>query len=225
MIHTRRAISLILAAAILSTGSGCTSLQNANKTQKGAGIGVVGGALAGALIGKNFKSALLGAAIGGLAGSVIGNIMDRQAQKIEEVLPGAEVERVGEGILVVLDEKSGVNFAFDSAELTSATRVNLDKLAEVFLEYPDTEIALQGHTDSKGAEEYNQKLSERRAESVANYLASQGVDRARMVAEGFGERSPRFTNDTAEGRSKNRRVEFAIVAGQEMIEDARASQN
>lgn len=216
---------MILVAAVLLTQAGCSSVKNANKTQKGAAIGVVGGALAGVLIGKNLKGALIGAAVGGIAGSVIGNIMDKQAQKIEEVLPGAEVERVGEGILVVLDEKSGVNFEFNSAELTPQTRGNLDKLVEVFLEYPDTELILQGHTDSTGSEEYNLQLSRRRANSVSAYLVSKGVASSRLAVEGYGESSPRFSNETAEGRSKNRRVEFGITANEKMIEDARAQKN
>lgn len=181
--------------------------------------------MAGYLIGKDLKGALIGAAIGGVAGGVIGNVMDKEAKRIKEVLPGAEVERVGEGIHLILDDNSGVHFEFNSADLTSDTKENLDKLAEVFIEFPDTDVVLQGHTDSTGDEAYNQGLSERRARSVANYLSQKGVASTRMAAEGFGEASPRFTNATAEGRAKNRRVEFGIVAGEQMIKDARAQEN
>lgn len=204
---------------------GCTAVQNANKTQKGAGIGVAGGALAGGLIGGGIKGALIGAAIGGAAGAIIGREMDKQAQKIEEVLPGAEVERVGEGIQVIFDDKSGVNFAFDSADLTAEAKDNLDKIAEVFLEFPDTELMVEGHTDSTGNADYNMKLSENRAKAVAAYLQAQGVAASRMSVKGYGETAPRFENDTKEGQAKNRRVEIGVSANQEMIEDAKAQSN
>lgn len=205
--------------------TGCTAWQNANKTQKGAGIGAAGGAIAGGLIGGNIKGALIGAAIGGVAGGIIGNQMDKQAKKIEEELPGADVERVGEGIHVILDEDSGINFAFNSAELTPVAKNNLDKIADIFVEFPDTELMLEGHTDSTGDENYNMELSKKRANSVSRYLTSHGVASGRMSVKGFGETAPRFDNATKDGQAKNRRVEFGIVANEEMIEDAQAKAN
>lgn len=204
---------------------GCTAVQNSNKTQKGAVVGAAGGALLGGLIGGNLKGALIGAAIGGTSGAVIGNVMDKQAQKIETAVPGAEVERIGEGILINFDENSGVTFATNKADLTANSKANLDKVINVFLEFPDTNLLVQGHTDSTGSAEYNMELSKKRANSVVDYLTSKGVAANRLSKEGLGQTMPRFDNATAEGRSKNRRVEIAVTANEQMIEDARARQN
>lgn len=214
-------VAIMLSFAIL----GCSAVQNANKTQKGAVLGAAGGALVGGLIGGNLKGALIGAAVGGASGAVIGNVMDKQAQKIETAVPGAEVERVGEGILINFDENSGVNFATNKADLTATSKANLDKVVNVFLEFPDTNILVQGHTDSTGSEAYNMELSKKRAKSVVDYLISKGVAANRLSMEGLGQSMPRFDNSTAEGRSKNRRVEIAVIANEQMIEDARAKQN
>ena len=130
-------------AVILSLNLSCTAIQNSNKTQRGAGIGVAAGALVGGLIGGNIGGALIGAAIGGAAGGLIGNHMDKQADKIEAAVPGAEVKRVGEGIHIIFDDKSGVNFGFDSAELTVDAKKNLDAVAEIFLEFPDVVMAIK----------------------------------------------------------------------------------
>lgn len=217
-------ISIAL-ALILSLGS-CDAIKNSNKTQRGAGIGVAAGALVGGLIGGDIQGALIGAAIGGAAGGVIGHQMDKQADKISEAVPGAEVKRVGEGIHVVFDDKSGVNFAFDSAELTADAKKNLDAVAEIFIEFPDTRLMIEGYTDSVGNEDYNLKLSERRAKAVAKYLESHGVKSSRFESiKGYGEANPRFPNDTKENQAKNRRVEIGIAANQDMIEDAKAQAN
>ena len=220
---TKKVTTIFLVLCMtMSLNIGCKSIQNANKTQKGAAIGVAGGALVGGLIGGNIKGALLGAVIGGAAGAIIGNQMDKQAQRIEEELPGAQVERVGEGIQVTFDDKSGVNFEFDSAELTAEAKANLEKIAEVFLEFPDTDLAIEGHTDDTGNEDYNMKLSERRANSVKKFLMSAGVASSRMSVTAFGEAAPRYDNATKEGQAKNRRVEIGVSANKEMIEDAKA---
>jgi len=209
-------------AVIFSLNLSCTAIQNSNKTQRGAGIGVAAGALVGGLIGGNIGGALIGAAIGGAAGGLIGNKMDKQANKIEEAVPGAEVKRVGEGIQIIFDDKSGVNFGFDSAELTTDAKKNLDAVAEIFLEFPDTELMIEGHTDSVGDDNYNMKLSKRRADAVANYLKAKGVTGNRFKVEAFGETRPRFENDTKEGQAKNRRVEIGVAANEQMIQDAKA---
>lgn len=220
---TRKVTTILLMLCLtMSLNLGCKSIQNANKAQKGAVAGAAGGALIGGLIGGNIKGALLGMVIGGAAGAIIGNEMDKQAQRIEEELPGAQVERVGEGIQVTFDDKSGVNFEFDSAELTDEAKDNLEKIAEVFLEFPDTDLMIEGHTDPSGSEEYNMKLSERRAKSVQSYLVSAGVAASRMSVTAFGESAPRYDNSTKEGQAKNRRVEIGISANKEMIDDARA---
>ena len=209
-------------AVILSLNLSCTAIQNSNKTQRGAGIGVAAGALVGGLIGGNIGGALIGAAIGGAAGGIIGNQMDKQANKIEEAVPGAEVKRVGEGIQIIFDDKSGVNFGFDSADLTAEATKNLDAVAEIFLEFPDTELMIEGHTDNVGDENYNLKLSKRRAESVVAYLKSKGVAGNRFKVEAFGETRPRFDNSDKEGQAKNRRVEIGVAANEQMIQDAKA---
>lgn len=149
--------------------------------------------------------------------------MDKQAKEIKETLPGAEVERVGEGIKVTMKENM-VNFGFDSSNLTSAAMANLDKLAEVLKNNPDTNINIYGHTDSKGSDEYNLSLSDRRAAAVKSYLASKGIASSRMLTMGVGEKEPIASNDTDAGRAQNRRVEFAITANEEMIKDAQNAQ-
>lgn len=218
-----------VAALFLSTGlllTSCESVQNANNQQKGTVIGTAAGAVIGGVLGNNLgkgknapAGAVLGGIVGGVAGNVIGRNMDKQAKEIKETLPGAEVERVGEGIRVTMKENM-VNFGFDSSDLTSSAKANLDKLAEVLKNNPDTNINIYGHTDSKGTEAYNQSLSERRAASVRSYLISKGVASSRMITMGVGESEPIATNDTDAGRAENRRVEFAITANEDMIKDA-----
>lgn len=210
---------------ILSLTIGCQAIKNSNNAQKGAGIGVAAGAIAGGLIGGNIGGALIGAAIGGVAGGVIGHVMDKQADKIEQAVPGAEVKRVGEGIQVVFDDKSGVNFAFDSANLTDTAKKNLDAIAEVFIEFPDTNLMVEGHTDDVGNADYNMTLSKKRAHAVVNYLKSKGVAGNRFSVTAFGETRPRFDNSTKDGQAKNRRVEIGVSANKEMIDDAKAHSN
>jgi outer membrane protein OmpA-like peptidoglycan-associated protein len=221
------AIYSLSSVLLLGTIQSCQSIKNANNTQKGAVIGAVGGAVLGGVLGNNIGKggkgalgAVLGGVVGGVVGGVIGNKMDRQARKISESLPGAQVERVGEGIKLTLGENS-VNFDFNKATLTSKAKKNLDKLVPVFKEYPDTDIQIFGHTDSKGADDYNMNLSKQRSESVKNYLSGRGLSSSRFKIVGMGETEPITTNDTDDGRALNRRVEFSITANQKMIEDAK----
>ncbi len=214
--------SMFLLATLFA---GCNSVKNANNTQKGAGIGAGAGALIGAIIGNNSKigtagGALIGAAVGGGTGALIGNKMDKQAREIDQALPGADVERVGEGIRLVLNENA-VRFDTGKATLTSAAKANLNKLVPVFKEYADTNIEIYGYTDSTGSAEFNLTLSQKRAESVKNYLASNGLISSRFKITGLGIADPIASNDTAEGRSQNRRVEFAILANDKMVQDAK----
>ena len=208
----------------------CESVKNANNQQKGTVIGTAAGAVIGGVLGNNLgkgknapAGAVLGGIVGGVAGNVIGRNMDKQAKEIKETLPGAEVERVGEGIKVTMKENM-VNFGFDSSDLTPAAKANLDKLAQVLKNNMDTNINIYGHTDSKGTDAYNLSLSERRAAAVKNYLVSQGVSAGRMFTMGVGEKEPVASNDTDAGRAENRRVEFAITANEEMINDANSGQ-
>ncbi|WP_395057235.1 OmpA family protein [Flavobacterium sp.] len=207
--------------------SGCESVKNTNKTQRGAAIGAVGGAILGGVLGNNIGKggngalgAVLGGVIGGVAGGVIGNKMDKQARKISESLPGAKVERVGEGIKLVLGENS-VRFDTNKSTLTSTAKANLDKLVPVFKEYPDTDIQIYGYTDSSGADDYNMTLSQQRAASVKAYLSGKGLASSRFNTSGLGEADPIASNETSEGKSQNRRVEFAITANDKMVNDAK----
>ncbi|QOR73863.1 OmpA family protein [Cruoricaptor ignavus] len=220
--------AFFLGSALVLTS--CESVQNSNHQQRGTVVGATSGAVIGGILGNNVgkghngaAGAVLGGIIGGAAGNVIGDRMDKQAREIEQTLPGAEVERVGEGIRVTMKENM-VNFGFDSAELSTAAKTNLDRLAEVMKNNPDTNISIYGHTDGKGKAAYNQGLSERRANSVKNYLVSQGVSSSRLTSKGLGMSEPIASNDTEDGRAKNRRVEFAITANEKMIQDARQGQ-
>ncbi len=200
----------------------CDTVKNTNKSQRGAAIGAVAGAGLGALIGKNNRAlgAIVGGAVGGTAGAIIGKKMDDQAKKIEEVMPGAEVVRSEEGIQVILDENSEVRFEYNKSSLTASAKENLDRVIEIFNEYPLTDILIVGHTDNVGSQEFNQPLSLKRAKSVSDYLTARGISSDRIVYEGAGKLEPRYSNETAEGRAGNRRVEFAITANEQMIEQA-----
>ena len=222
-------ISLFLVASLFLLGNlftSCEAVKNTNKTQRGAAIGALGGAILGGVLGNNIGKggngalgAVLGGVIGGVAGGVIGNKMDKQARQIETALPGAQVERVGEGIRLVLGENA-VRFDTSKSTLTASAKVNLDKLLPVFNQYSDTNIQVYGYTDGTGSAEYNLKLSEQRAASVKAYLTSKGLSPARFTTTGLGIADPIATNDTPEGRSQNRRVEFAITANDKMVQDA-----
>ncbi len=212
--------------AISTFFTGCESAKNMNNTQKGAGIGVAAGAVIGGILGNNIGKggntalgAVLGGVVGGTVGGVIGNKMDKQAREIDNALPGAEVERVGEGIKLTLNENA-VRFDTNKSSLTATAKANLDKLVTVFNSYPDTNIQIYGYTDNTGKPEYNLKLSGERAGSVKSYLVSKGINASRFNTTGLGIADPIATNDTPEGRSQNRRVEFAITANEKMVQDA-----
>ncbi|RXG13412.1 outer membrane protein OmpA-like peptidoglycan-associated protein [Leeuwenhoekiella aestuarii] len=218
----------VLAVAITML-TGCEATKNANNQQKGTVIGAAGGAILGAVIGNNVGKkgdggelgAVIGGVVGGAAGNVIGKKMDKQAQRIEEEIPGAEVERVDDGIVVNFDENSGVYFATNKYDINAASQQTLDGLAKVMAEYPKTNVLVVGHTDSTGSAEYNMTLSKNRAQAVTNYLSSHGVSAGRFTTQWYGEEQPKYTNETAEGRSKNRRVTLAIVPNQEMVNEAK----
>ena len=195
---------------------------NATKSQKGAVIGGAAGAVGGSIIGKaagnKTMGTIIGAVVGGTAGAIIGRDMDKQAEEIKNDIPGAKVERVAEGIKVEFNEK--ILFAFSKSDIGDAARSNLDKLVAVLNKYPNTNIEIQGHTDSRGTEEYNMGLSVRRATAVRDYLESQGIAASRMTTKGFGETAPAYTNETQEGMAQNRRVEFLITANEQMKTEA-----
>ncbi len=196
----------------------------ARHAQRGLVIGAAGGAVVGGVIGKvsgsTAKGAIIGAAVGGAAGAIIGDQMDRQARELRQNIPGATVERVGEGIQVTF--ASGLLYDFDSDAVKPTARGNLQSLAQSLDKYPGSDLLILGHTDSVGTDEYNKGLSVRRADAAAEYLVSQGVDRSRVATGGLGEEEPVAPNDTSEGRSRNRRVEVAIYASEELREQAKA---
>ena len=208
-----RSLLLIPVLATVVSASGCASL---NKKETGAIIGAASGAAVGGMVGRangsTAKGAIIGAAVGGTAGAVIGHQMDQQAKEIQQNIPGAVVERVGEGLQVTF--ASGLLFDVDSDVLRDAARKNLSTLAQSLEKYPNTDLMIVGHTDATGTDEHNMTLSERRASSAANYLASQGVTRTRLRSAGRGESEPVASNDTETDRQKNRRVEVAIYANE-----------
>ena len=205
---------------VIILGTGCKSM---NKTQKGAAIGTAGGAAVGAVIGKaagnTALGAIIGATVGGVTGAVIGRKMDKQAEEIKNEVPGAKVERVGEGIVV--EFSSAVLFGFDQANISSGAQTTLNDLVKILNKYPDTDLEIQGHTDNAGTENYNKRLSQRRASAVSGFLKNHGISSGRVKTVGFGETSPKYSNDTESGRGQNRRVEFLITANEKMKADAK----
>ena len=204
-------------ATLLVVGSvGMSACASLNKKEEGAIIGATTGAAVGGVIGNQTgstaKGAIIGAVVGGTAGAIIGHQMDQQAKELSQNIKGATVERVGEGIQVTF--ASGLLFAFDSDSIQAAAGTNLRELALSLQKYPDSQLLIVGHTDNVGDDSYNQRLSERRSNSAAAYLAAQGVARTRLAATGKGESEPVTTNETDAGRQKNRRVEVAIYASE-----------
>ncbi|MDH7446455.1 OmpA family protein [Aquimarina sp. 2201CG14-23] len=191
----------------------------------GGFVGAAGGAIIGGVIGDNIsEEAEIGAVIGGIVGAtvgtVIGNQMDQQAKKIEEEIPSVAVERIEEDINIVFDEESGVYFRSNKYELNETSKETIKKLAHILQEYPNSEILIEGHTDSVGKEESNFILSKYRAQSVRDYLVSQGIEQQRFTVKYYGESQPKYDNNTAEGKSKNRRVEVTISPNENMRKQA-----
>lgn len=213
---------LTVATSAMLFGS-CTAVQNSSSTTKGAVIGTTAGAGIGALIGNKAGNtavgAIAGAVIGGAAGTLIGRKMDKQAKEIENSVAGAEVEQVGEGILVKFD--SGILFDFNSSALKGSAKENIEKLVATLNKEPDTEILVLGHTDNVGTLAANQKVSEARANAVKSYAVSSGLASSRIKTEGKNYSEPIADNSTEAGRTQNRRVEIVIVASKKMQEDAK----
>lgn len=209
----RNTLVLFLIAAFVLACASSTDDPN-KKTKRGAAIGAVAGAVAGAVIGNqsgnNRTGAVAGAAAGAAIGAAVGRRMDKQEQELKQI-EGVEVTRPSEGEIAVR-LTSDILFDFNSSDLRGESRTTLRELANNFAQYPENLISVEGHTDSVGSEEYNQRLSERRASSVADYLIDQGVAASAITVYGYGEMRPKSTNDTAEGRQLNRRVEIHIKA-------------
>jgi len=218
----KRNLIAVLTIGLVLFSVGCASW---SKTAKGAAIGGAAGAVVGGVIGKiagnTLLGALAGAAIGGAAGAFIGRHMDKQAEEMRRDLQGAKVERIGEGIKITFD--SGLLFDINKYDLRTASQENLTKLAAILNKYPDTNILVEGHTDSTGTREINMPLSENRAKAVANYLATQNVPSARFTVHGYGPDQPLGDNSSVEGRQTNRRVDLAIMANDKLKKIAQES--
>jgi outer membrane protein OmpA-like peptidoglycan-associated protein len=209
--------SILVVVAFLMLTTGCATM---NKQQKGTSIGAAGGAAIGALVSKGSVWGILaGAAIGGAAGNLIGKKMDQQAKELQQSVPTAKVERVGEGISMTFE--SGLMFKVNSSEISESYKDDLNSAAEVFVKYPETNIVIEGHTDDSGSDQINMTLSEKRAKAVGAYMVSKGVAASRLTEKWYGESQPKYTNDTEENKQKNRRVELAITANEEMQQEAK----
>ena len=215
----KRYIATLLTVMMVGSTAGfAQTVDDHAKTKKGAVIGGVAGAIVGAAIGNNRghhsakRGAVVGAVAGTAAGAIVGAMMDKQERELRQI-EGVNVTRTAPDELKVT-VRNEVLFDFNSAGLRTASRESLREMAEVFQKYPNTTISVQGHTDSIGSAAYNKRLSNRRADSVANYLENLGVRSARVETIGYGESQPRATNRTAEGRQLNRRVEIKIRANE-----------
>ena len=210
--RSSRAIgALVIAGSVVL--SACAGM---SQKQRGAVIGATTGAAVGGVIGNQTGStargAIIGAIVGGAAGAIIGHQMDQQAKELEQNIPGATIQRVGEGIAVTF--ASGILFPFNSTDILPDGRSNLQQLANSLEKYPNSDVLIVGHTDSVGTDAYNLDLSQRRALAASALLQSYGVPASRLHAVGKGESEPIQSNDTEEGRARNRRVEIAIYASE-----------
>ena len=205
-----RTVGLLL-AAVLVLGAGCATNPDGTTEYKRTAIGALGGAAvgagAGALIAGR-KGALIGGVAGAAVGGAVGNYMDRQAAEMKRKLPDAAIARQGDKLYVALP--SGILFDVDKDQVKPSARDQVGKAAGVLVQYPDTYVTVEGHTDSSGSAEHNQKLSERRAAGVRDLLASGGVAASRLSVRGYGESDPIADNGTLEGRQANRRVQLEI---------------
>ena len=219
--NARRALALLIAAGTIGTTACASMSQKERGAVIGAGAGAAIGGVIGNQTGSTARGAIIGAVVGGAAGAIIGHQMDQQAKEIDQSIPGAKVERVGEGIQVTFE--SGLLFDFDSDVIKPTAAANLQELARSLNKFGNSNILIVGHTDSQGDDAYNMSLSQRRANSASAYLQSQGVPSTRISTSGRGEAEPVASNDTEAGRSQNRRVEVAIYASPEYREQVKKS--
>lgn len=214
----KKLIATMLIAMLAVPAAFADTATERDKTRKGAAIGAVAGAIAGAIIhnnrgsGNSKRGAVIGGVVGGAAGAIVGAMMDKQERELRQI-EGIDVARTDEDELRVT-VRNEILFDFDSASLRSSSRDELREMADVFNRYNDTNIVVQGHTDSTGSNAYNQRLSNRRADSVAGYLEDLGVRGSRIDAIGYGESNPKASNSSASGRQQNRRVEIYVRANQ-----------
>jgi len=223
---------LLVAAGAMLFCTGCDATKKLNKTQKGAAVGAGAGAVIGGVIGNNVGNgknsvlgAIIGAGVGGVVGGVIGRKMDKQAEAIENEIPGAVVTRVGEGINVTFADnpdgsKGGVYFATNMSDINANSKLALDKLVKIFNEYPETNILIEGHTDDVGDAAYNESLAQKRAQAVGNFLKAANIGASRLTVKWYGETQPKVDNTNDANRALNRRVEFGITANDQLKQEA-----
>lgn len=217
MLYRHKIMGAAALGAIMLTAACTTNPETGNRRISKAAIGGVAGAVGGYFLGdlvggkRDRTEKIVGAGIGAVAGAGIGAYMDAQEKKLREETAGTGVDVIREGDNLMLRMPSGITFAYDRADVQTQFQPVLNDVAKVLKDYPSTYIDVYGHTDSDGSDAYNQGLSERRAQSVANYLSMQGVQSARVATRGFGETQPIGSNATAEGKAQNRRVEIKIV--------------
>jgi outer membrane protein OmpA-like peptidoglycan-associated protein len=220
MKHFSFLAAIMLACLVILSGCG------ASNTLKGTGIGAgAGGALGagiGAIIGGGKGAAWgagIGAVVGGSAGAIIGNKMDKQKKELERI-NGAQVESINDGQAIKVTFESGILFATNSSTLSAVSQNALSNFAASLNNNPDTDVQIYGHTDSTGSDAVNNPLSEKRAQSVYNFLQTKGVSGTRMVSQGFGSTQPIADNNTSAGKAQNRRVEVYILPNEKMLHDA-----
>jgi outer membrane protein OmpA-like peptidoglycan-associated protein len=220
MNRRNRWLGVVTSGLLLGGMASCASM---SRTGQGGVIGGAAGGVVGGVIGhqsgNTAKGAIIGAVLGGAAGALIGHQMDQQARELKQNIPGATVERVGEGIQVTF--ASGLLFDFNSDVVKGNARANLEELARSLDKYDGSNLMIVGHTDNVGSDSYNQDLSERRANAAMRYLVSRNVDENRVATRGVGEDEPVATNATDSGRAKNRRVEVAIYASEAWRDQAK----
>lgn len=219
--NRRRAVAVLLAAATLGSAACASMSQKERGAVIGAGAGAAIGGVIGNQTGSTARGAIIGAVVGGAAGAIIGHQMDQQAKELDQSIPGAKVERVGEGIQVTFE--SGLLFDFDSDRIRPDAAANFQELARSLNKFGNSNLLIVGHTDSQGDDAYNMGLSQRRANAASAYLQSQGVPASRISTSGRGESEPVATNDTEAGKQLNRRVEVAIYASPEYREQVKKS--
>jgi outer membrane protein OmpA-like peptidoglycan-associated protein len=211
-----RFAGIALSSAVL-TAACTTDPYTGQRRINNTAVGIIGGALGGYLLGDliggrgDRTEKILGAGIGAIAGGAVGAYMDRQEADLRRQTAGTGVDVIRQGDDLILRMPSNVTFPVDSSAIQPQFRPTLDQVAQTLTSYNQTYIDVLGHTDSTGSDAYNQALSERRAQSVADYLSMRGVARARMGIRGYGETQPIASNETEEGRSQNRRVEIKVV--------------
>jgi outer membrane protein OmpA-like peptidoglycan-associated protein len=212
LMFTAVTMALVMATTACMTDP-YTGQQTINRTAVGIGVGALGGYLLGDVIGGDHdrNAKVIGVGIGALAGGVVGNYMDQQEAELRHQTAGTGVDVYRQGDELVLRMPAGITFPVDRYDIQPQFQSTLDQVAQTLSSYDQTYIDVLGHTDSTGSDAYNQTLSDRRAQSVADYLAGHGVTRARIGVRGYGESQPIASNDTDPGRAENRRVEIKVV--------------